>query len=124
MFFNNSSEEQNKKIITKKDKVLEFLESRDTLPTRNQLHEFLQDLWIDKDNFLTQVFGAIKEIDTLNQEQVEFLESKNRYYLYQYYFTPWALTQDEKWELENLFFSQVNISQITSNTQQSVSQTL
>ncbi|MGB2111178.1 MAG: hypothetical protein ACPHY8_04985 [Patescibacteria group bacterium] len=88
MFFNNSSEEQNKKIITKKDQVLEFLESSDILPTSEELHDFLQDLSINKDDFLTQVFGAIKEIDTLNQEQVAFLESKNRYYLYQYYFTP------------------------------------
>lgn len=122
MVINNGSIEQNRKILTKKDKVLEFLESKDILPTREELHDFLQDLWINKDDFLTQVFGAIKWINNLNDQQIAFLEWKNRYYLYQYYFTPWTLTEDEKVELENIFFSQSPIDKNTSDIQQSVSQ--
>ncbi len=105
-----------------KDLILKFLSKDYNLPSRENLLNFVAALNIDKDNFLTQVFWAIKSLDNMNKEQVNFLESKKRYYLYQYYFSPWTLTWEEKEELEEIFFSQNNISQNTSQVQNLVSQ--
>ncbi len=105
-----------------KDLILEFLSKDYNLPSREDLLNFVAALDIDKNNFLTQVFWAIKSLDNLNEEQVNFLESKKRYYLYQYYFTPWALTREETEELEEIFFPQDNIPQNKSEVQNAVSQ--
>lgn len=105
-----------------KDLILKFLSKDYNLPSRENLLNFVEALNIDKDNFLTHIFGAIKLLDNLNNKQVKFLESKNRYYLYQYYFVENTLTIEEKKELEEIFFSQDNISQNISHVQNSVSQ--
>lgn len=105
-----------------KDLILKFLSKDYNLPSRENLLNFVEALNIDKDNFLTHIFGAIKLLDNLNNKQVKFLESKKRYYLYQYYFVENTLTIEEKKELEEIFFSQDNISQNISHVQNSVSQ--
>ncbi len=113
------NETQNHKIL-----ILNFLSKDCNLPSREDFLNFIKNLSIDKDNFLTQVFWAIKSLDNLTTQQKNFLESKKRYYLYQYYFTPWALTWEEKEELEEIFFPQNKISQNTSQFQNSVSNLL
>ena len=105
-----------------KDLILEFLSKDYHLPSRENLLNFVAALDVDKNNFLTHVFWAIKLLDNLNEKQVNFLESKKRYYLYQYYFTPWALTWEEKEELEEVFFSQEEIFQNTSQIKNNISQ--
>lgn len=122
--FNFFKSEEEKYEKTRAEKALEYLEELQSLPSKEDFIEYLNEKDIDEFYFLTCILNKFYKLRIFNDKQKDyFLSAKGRFTVFNYYFWK-CLTTKELDDIENILYpvEQNSAPKIVDATKQSVAQ--